>query len=205
MILNDKKIKQYIKEGKIKVNPFDEKLVGPASLDVRLGHKFRIFKAVESDLIDIKNYEDDVRTRIDTEDYVIHVGKYSDVYIAKRDDVPIIIHPGEFILASVYEYIELPDYIVGQLHGRSSIGRLGILVHTSAGYIDPGYRGNLTLEIYNVNKVPVKLYPKTRIAQIVFFEIEPVEVPYNVRKDSKYVGEEGATYSLISRDFKNNF
>ena len=202
MILNDKKIKEYIKSKKIIVDPFDEEMIGPASLDIRLGYKFRVFKTIDKEFIDIKDYNDDVYTRIDTENYTIHVGKYSDLYILKKDNIPIIIHPGEFILASVYEYIELPNDIVGQIHGRSSIGRLGLIIHTSAGYIDPGYRGYLTLEIINVNKIPVKLYPKTKVAQIVFFETESVEVPYSERKSSKYVGEEGATQSLISKDFK---
>ncbi|BFI73595.1 dCTP deaminase, dUMP-forming [Nanoarchaeota archaeon] len=202
MILNDRKIKEYIKSGKIVVDPFDEEMIGPASLDIRLGYKFRVFKTIDKEVIDIKDYNDDIYTRIDTENYTIHVGKYSDLYIIKKDNIPIIIHPGEFILASVYEYIQLPNDIVGQIHGRSSIGRLGLIIHTSAGYIDPGYKGYLTLEIINVNKIPIKLYPKTKVAQIVFFDTEPVEVSYSERKSSKYAGEEGATQSLISKDFK---
>jgi len=205
MILVDKKIREYIKGGKIKVEPFDGNMIGPASLDIRLGHKFRVFKTLEKEVIDVRDYYDDVYTRVETKDYIIHIGKYSDLYILKNDNVPIIIHPGEFILASVYEYIELPDNIVGQIHGRSSIGRLGLIVHTSAGYVDPGYRGYLTLEIINVNKVPIKIYPKTKVAQIVFIETESAEVPYDKRKGSKYLNEEGATESLISKDFNNNF
>jgi dCTP deaminase len=205
MILVDKKIRQYIKGGKIKVEPFDENMIGPASLDIRLGNKFRVFKTLEKEVIDVRDYYDDVYTRVETKDYIIHIGKYSDLYILKNDNVPIIIHPGEFILASVYEYIELPDNIVGQIHGRSSIGRLGLIVHTSAGYVDPGYKGYLTLEIINVNKVPIKIYPKTKVAQIVFIETESSEVPYDKRKGSKYLNEEGATESLISKDFNNNF
>jgi len=205
MILVDKKIKEYIKGGKIKVEPFDGNMIGPASLDIRLGNKFRVFKTLEKEVIDVRDYYDDVYTRVETKDYIIHIGKYSDLYILKNDNVPIIIHPGEFILASVYEYIELPDNIVGQIHGRSSIGRLGLIVHTSAGYVDPGYRGYLTLEIINVNKVPIKIYPKTKVAQIVFIETESAEVPYDKRKGSKYLNEEGATESLISKDFNNNF
>jgi len=205
MILVDKKIREYIKGGKIKVEPFDENMIGPASLDIRLGNKFRVFKTLEKEVIDVRDYYDDVYTRVETKDYIIHIGKYSDLYILKNDNVPIIIHPGEFILASVYEYIELPDNIVGQIHGRSSIGRLGLIVHTSAGYVDPGYKGYLTLEIINVNKVPIKIYPKTKVAQIVFIETESSEVPYDKRKGSKYLNEEGATGSLISKDFNNNF
>jgi len=202
MILSDKKIKEYIKSRKIVVEPFDESLVGPASLDVRLGFKFRVFKNINIEAIDIKSYKEDVIYRSESKDFIIHHGTYSDLIIAKREDVPIIIHPGEFILASVYEYIELPKNIAAQISGRSSIGRLGLLVHTSAGWIDPGYAGHLTLEIYNVNKVPVKLYPLTKIAQIVFYELEEdVEVPYGERKSSKYYKEDGATESKIAKDY----
>lgn len=124
------------------------------------------------------------------------------MYIAKNENVPVIIHSKEFVLASVYEYVKLPDNIAAQISGRSSLARLGIFVHTSAGWIDPGYSGHLTLEIYNANKIPIKIYPMTRIAQITFFEIEPVEMPYDRRASSKYVEEEGANYSKISEEFK---
>jgi len=203
MILSDKKIKEYIYSKKIVVEPFDESLVGPASLDVRLGFKFRVFKNINIEAIDIKNYKEDVIYRSENQDFIVHHGTYSDLIIAKREDVPIVIHPGEFILASIYEYIELSKNIAAQINGRSSIGRLGLLVHTSAGWIDPGYAGHLTLEIYNVNKIPVKLYPLTKIAQIVFYELEDeVEVPYGERKSSKYYKEEGATESKISKDYE---
>jgi len=203
MILSDKKIKEYVKNRKIVVEPFDESLVGPASLDVRLGFKFRVFKNINIEAIDIKSYKEDVIYRSESKDFIIHHGTYSDLIIAKREDVPIVIHPGEFILASVYEYIELPKNIAAQISGRSSIGRLGLLVHTSAGWIDPGYAGHLTLEIYNVNKIPVKLYPLTKIAQIVFYELEEdVEVPYGERKSSKYYKEDGATESKITKDYE---
>lgn len=201
MLLNDKKIKEYIKNGKIVVDPFDENLIGPASLDIRLGYKFRVFKNYNAEVIDIKNYNDDVLYEIKNKDFSIQVGKYSDLYLLGEKNDGFIIHPGEFILASVYEYIKLPDNIAAQIHGRSSIGRLGLLVHTSAGWIDPGYKGNITLEIYNVNKIPIKVYPLMKIAQIIFFEIDSVEVPYDKRPGSKYIDEKGATYSLISKDY----
>ncbi|MEM0379622.1 MAG: dCTP deaminase [Nanopusillaceae archaeon] len=203
MILSDKKIKEYINNKKIIVEPFEESLVGPASLDIRLGFKFRVFKNINKESIDIKNYKDEIIYRSEEKDYVIYHGEYSDLYNVKREDIPIVIHPGEFILASIYEYIELPKNIAAQINGRSSIGRLGILVHTSAGWIDPGYAGHLTLEIYNVNKFPIKLYPLTKIAQIVFHELdEDVEFSYRDRKTSKYVFEDGATESRISRDYR---
>ncbi len=143
-----------------------------------------------------------VPPKVETKDYVVHHGKLSDLYILKSDKVPIIIHPGEFILADVYEYVKLPNNIAAQIHGRSSIARLGLLVHTSAGWVDPGYAGHLTLELINVNKIPIKIYPLTKVAQLVFFETEEVETPYHMRKSSKYVEEEGATFSRISQDFK---
>jgi len=203
MILSDKKIKEYIRNRKIVVEPFDESLVGPASLDVRLGFKFRVFKNINIEAIDIKSYKEDVIYRSESKDFIIHHGTYSDLIIAKREDVPIVIHPGELILASIYEYIELPKNIAAQISGRSSIGRLGLLVHTSAGWIDPGYAGHLTLEIYNVNKMPIKLYPLTKIARIVFYELEEeVEIPYGERKSSKYYKEEGATESKIIKDYE---
>ena len=201
MILPDWKIKRYIKEGKIRVDPFDENLVGPASLDVRLGFRFRIFKNGFLDAIDVKTFRDEKIGEEDLGDHKVEKYRYSDTIVIKDPNRPFIVHPGEFILASIYEYVALPDDIAAQINGRSSIARLGLIIHTSAGWVDPGYEGHLTLEILNVNSVPVKLYPLTPIAQLTFFEMEKVETPYNKRKRSKYVGEEGATQSKISEDF----
>jgi len=201
MLLNDRKIKEYVKSGKIIVEPFEEENVGPSSLDIRLGFKFRVFKNVDREAIDPKNYEDTVLFRTETEKYTIHHGIFSDLYILKNSEYPIIVHPGEFILASIYEYIKLPSNIAAQIQGRSSLARLGLIIHTSAGWIDPGYAGYITLEIVNVNKVPIKLYPLMKVAQISFFEIEEAETPYDKRKSSKYINEEGATESRIRMDF----
>ena len=202
MLLADKKIKEYIKSKKILVDPFDENLIGPASLDLRLGFKFRVFKNIDVDAIDPKEYRDEVIFRTETDKYIIHHGKYSDLYILKDPETPFIIHPGEFVLASIYEYIKLPDNIAAQIQGRSSYARLGLIIHTSAGWVDPGYSGHLTLEIVNVNKIPIKLYSMMHIAQILFFELDSVETPYYARKSSKYVDEGGATESKIYKDFE---
>ncbi len=201
MLLPDWKIKEYIKNGKIRVEPFDESLVGPASLDVRLGFRFRMFKIGFLDSIDLKNFRDEKIGEEDFEDHRVERYRYSEVIEIKDPNRPFVLHPNEFVLASIYEYVGLPDNIGAQINGRSSIARLGLLVHTSAGWVDPGYEGHLTLEILNVNSVPIKLYPLTPIANLVFFETEPVEVPYNKRKKSKYVGERGATQSKIAEDF----
>jgi len=202
MLLSDKKIKEYIKSGKILVDPFDENLVGPASLDLRLGFKFRVFKNIDVEAIDPKEYKDDIIFRTETDRYIIHHGKYSDLYILRDQKTPFIVHPGEFVLASIYEYLKLPDNIAAQIQGRSSYARLGLIIHTSAGWVDPGYSGHLTLEVVNVNTIPIKLYPITCIAQISFFELDSVETPYHARKDSKYVDEGGATESRIYKDFE---
>jgi len=204
-LLSDKKIKEYVKKGIIKIEPFDENSVGPSSYDVRLGYRFRIFKNRNIEAIDIKNYKENFLFRKENKDEIIESYTTSDLIILKNPEKYIVIHPGEFILASVYEYIELPDNIAAQIQGRSSIARLGLIIHTSAGWIDPGYAGHLTLEIINVNKMPIKLYPLIKIAQIQFFELEEKsEEPYNKRKNSKYYKEEGATESRISIDFLNS-
>ncbi len=201
-LLNDKKIREYIRKGIIKVEPFDEKLIGPASLDVRLGYRFRIFKNRNIEALDPKDYKENLVHVIEKEDEIIKEYTYSTVIILKDNNKPFIIHPGEFILASVYEYIKLPDFIAAQIQGRSSFARLGLIIHTSAGWIDPGYEGHLTLEIVNVNKVPIKLYPEMRIAQLQFFELEePCELDYK-RKGGKYIGELGATESRISKEYE---
>lgn len=204
-LLTDRRIKEYIKRGRIKIDPFEKSLVGPASYDVRLGFRFRVFKGSDLEVIDIKSFEESLKGKIEEKDRIIERYKYSDVVILKSPENPFIIHPNEFVLASIYEYIELPPNIAAQIQGRSSIARLGLLVHTSAGWVDPGYKGHLTLEIVNVNKVPVKLYPLTKIAQLQFFELEEdVEIPYSQRKLSKYIGEEGATESRIKLDFSDS-
>jgi len=135
------------------------------------------------------------------EDHKVERYRYSDLIVIKDPHRPFILHPNELVLASLYEYVALPEDIAAQINGRSSIARLGLLVHTSAGWVDPGYEGHLTLEILNVNSIPVKLYPLTPIAQLTFFEMEAAETPYNRRKKSKYVREEGATGSKIAEDF----
>ncbi len=202
MILPDWKIREYVKSGRIRIEPFDERLVGPASVDLRLGFRFRVFRTSFLDNIDVRSYRDELLSREELEHHVIERHRYSDVIVLKDEDTPIVIHPNEFVLASIYEYVALPDNVAAQLNGRSSIARLGLLVHTSAGWVDPGYEGHLTLEIYNVNSVPVKLYPLTPVANLIFFEMERVETPYNRRKTSKYVGERGASASKIAEDFQ---
>ncbi len=199
-LLPDWKIEEYIKSGKIVVKPFDPSLIGPASLDIRLGNRFRVFKSENLEVIDPFTFREEKLTEIVEEDRKIEIYKHSEVVVI--EDGYFVLHPNEFVLASIYEYIELPPFIAAQLNGRSSIARLGIVVHTSAGWVDPGYRGHLTLELINVNNVPVKLRPGMKVAQLTFFELEKVRTPYNVRPGSKYVDEPGATESRFSFDNK---
>ena len=201
-LLSDKKIKEYVKKGIISIVPFEESQVGPSSYDLRLGFKFRVFKNVGEAFIDPKKFNDELIDKKETEEYIVYNYKYTDLYQLKNENSIFVIHPNEFVLASVYEYIKLSDNIAAQIQGRSSFARLGLIVHTSAGWVDPGYAGYLTLELVNVNKKPIILRPLMKIAQISFFEVEDVEVPYYKRKSSKYFEEEGATSSKIYKDFE---
>ncbi|NPA38520.1 MAG: dCTP deaminase [Candidatus Nanohaloarchaeota archaeon] len=202
-ILSDKDIKERIKKGEIVIEPLEnlEKSLGPSSLDLRLGNKFRVFKHAHVDIIDPKNYHDELIREYEIKNGRIKIKEhtYTTLYIS---DEPFIIHPGEFILASTYEKVKIPADITARLEGRSSLGRLGLLVHVTAGYIDPGFEGHITLELGNVGKLPLKLYPGMRVCQLVFEEMtSPSETPYNKRKNSKYLGENGATSSRIKLDF----
>ncbi|MEM5832104.1 MAG: dCTP deaminase [Candidatus Aenigmatarchaeota archaeon] len=202
MLLSDKKIKEYVKEGKIMITPFEESQLGPSSYDLRLGFKFRVFRNIGDAYIDPKSFNDELISKEESEDSIIYHYKYTDLFQLKSENSVFVIHPYEFVLASIYEYIKLSDNIAAQIQGRSSFARLGLIIHTSAGWIDPGYSGYLTLEMFNVNKKPIVLRPLMKISQISFFEVNSVEVPYYKRKTSKYMNEEGAESSKISKDFE---
>jgi dCTP deaminase len=188
MVLSDKTIKEFLKSKRIIIRPFDEKTqLQPSSVDLTLGSSFRVFKHTEKPFIDPKNDKD---TDSYTERVKVNEGKY------------FIIHPREFVLGSVLEHIELPDDIVARLDGRSSIGRMGVVVHSTAGFVDPGYRGKLTLEITNLGKVPVALYPGMRICQISFQKLSSkCETPYNKKQDAKYLGDDEPKQSRIAEEF----
>lgn len=193
MILSDRDIKEYLKLKKISITPLlnEEIQIQPSSVDLRLGNEFRIFKYSELPFI---NPKDPDSAKNITELKVIPNDSY------------FIIQPKEFVLGTTYEYIKIPDSIVGRLEGRSSLGRLGLIVHSTAGYIDPGYEGKITLEISNLGKIPIALYPGMRICQIVFEKLSsPAERPYGIKRNSKYQGQKDVTESKISEDveFKN--
>lgn len=175
MILSDKDIKKYINEGKIKIYPkpnFKEQL-GSASLDLRLGNEFRIFDHIKKPFIDIKNPKS--------------FKNITQLLKIKKGE-PFVFQPGQFVLAVTLEEVSLADDIAARIDGRSSLGRLGIVVHSTSGHIDPGFIGKITLEIENIGMMPILLYPGTRICQLVFEKLSsPAQVPYYKKKEAKYL------------------
>lgn len=189
-ILSDKEIKKLVKE-KDAVTSAEKELdldlqLGPSSIDLRLGYEFGVLNTRKIEMIDTKQME-----------------RYSD-YIQKETHTAeegVVIHPGEFILGSTIEELSVPEDIVARVEGRSSYGRLGIIVHATAGYIDPGFEGDITLEIQNLGNAPVKLYPEDRVCQVVFETMTgEAETPYGEKTDTKYMGQTGATGSRLGEE-----
>jgi dCTP deaminase len=190
MLLSDKEIKKYILEKKIILKPLPDfnSQLGPASLDIRLGNEFRIFNSNKKPYIDPKD-----------PDTFLGLTKLVKI----KDNEKFILHPREFVLGVTLEEINLPANIGARIEGRSSWGRLGLIVHSTAGYIDPGFKGRLTLEMSNIGNIPIILYPGLRICQLAFELLSsPAENPYSKRKNSKYGGKH-VQESKIHLDFKN--
>ena len=185
MLLSDRDIRSEIQSGRVAVEPFDEAMIQPSSVDVRLDKFFRVFENHKYSVID-PSIEQAELTR----------------EVIAEDDEAFILHPGEFVLASTYEIITLPDDIAGRLEGKSSLGRLGLLTHSTAGFIDPGFSGHITLELSNVTNLPVKLYPGMKIGQLCLIKLSsPAEHPYgSAIYASRYQGQRGPT---PSRSFMN--
>jgi dCTP deaminase len=180
VLLSDRDINAEINSGRVKVEPFDAAMVQPSSVDVRLDRFFRVFENHKYSVID-PSIEQSELTR----------------EIAVEPDEDFILHPGEFVLASTYEVITLPDDIAGRLEGKSSLGRLGLLTHSTAGFIDPGFSGHITLELSNVANLPVKLFPGMKIGQLCLIKLSsPAEHPYgSALYGSRYQGQRGPTAS----------
>lgn len=183
MILSDLSILGETKNKHLIIDPFNRKYLQPSSYDVALASSFRVFQNHKVTYVDVKKKED-VSELID---------------IGKRGS--FIIHPREFILGNTIEKFALPNYLAGKLEGRSSLGRLGLIIHATAGYVDPGFQGQLTFEISNISNLPIKIYAGMRIAQICFFQMTtPVKRPYG-QADNKYQGQKGPTESRIFEEF----
>lgn len=190
-ILSDKDIIKHLNEGKIIINPLEnpDKQIQPSSVDLRIGSEFKGFRIIRKPCIDPMD-------QTDLETYM------ESFYIDKGE--PFIIHPGEFALATTYETVKLPHDLVARVEGRSSMGRLGITMHVTAGYIDPGFCGKITLEISNIGKMPVALYTGQRVCQIVFETMtSPSQRPYgHPDRDSKYMGQKSPVTSKIKHDYE---
>ena len=179
-VLSDGTIRRLVDEGRITIDPWDPAMVQPASVDLRLGESFRVFHNFRVPAIDLA----DPPTNL-TEHVVV------------QDGDPFVIHPGEFCLGRTQEWVELPDDLVARIEGKSSLGRLGLIVHATAGFVDPGWKGTLTLEITNLTRVPIKLYAGRAIAQLSFMTLDrPAERPYgHPELGSHYQGQVEATES----------
>lgn len=186
MLLSDRDIRAQIQENRVRVEPFDVGMIQPSSVDVRLDRFFRVFENHKYSVID-PSIEQSELTR--------------EVEVAPTEF--FILHPGEFVLASTYEVITLPDDIAGRLEGKSSLGRLGLLTHSTAGFIDPGFSGHITLELSNVANLPVKLFPGMKIGQLCLIKLtSPAEHPYgSALYGSRYQGQRGPTPSRSWMNF----
>ncbi len=185
MLLSDRDLLTEIDNQRVAIEPFDPEMIQPSSIDVRLDRWFRVFENHRYPHIDPSIEQADL-TRL----------------IEPDGDDPFILHPGEFVLGSTYEVISLPDDIAGRLEGKSSLGRLGLLTHSTAGFIDPGFSGHITLELSNVATLPIKLFPGMKIGQLCLFRLSsPANHPYGSEKyGSRYQGQRGPT---PSRSFAN--
>lgn len=192
MILSDRSIREQLDMGRIVIDPLDDTLIQPSSIDVRISHLFRVFRNHSRGVIDVK-----ADTRDLTELVEMPIGDDG------VGDEPFMLHPGEFVLGSTYERIGVPDDLVGRVEGKSSLGRLGLLIHSTAGFIDAGFDGHITLELANVASLPITLYPGMKIGQVSFMTMtSPADNPYGAgAKGSKYQGQAGPTPSRYHENF----
>jgi dCTP deaminase len=186
VLLSDRDIRAEIESGRVALVPYDEAMVQPSSVDVRLDRYFRVFENHRYPHIDPAEEQPEL-TRV----------------VEPQGAEPFVLHPGEFVLASTYEAVTLPDDVAARLEGKSSLGRLGLLTHSTAGFIDPGFTGHVTLELSNVATLPIKLWPGMKIGQLCFFRLSsPAEHPYGAaRYGSRYQGQRGPTASRSHLSF----
>jgi dCTP deaminase len=186
MLLSDRDIKASIAEGRLALEPYDAGLVQPSSIDVRLDRYFRVFNNSRYTHIDPALQQDDLTTPVEPD-----------------DDGPFVLHPGEFVLGSTLEVVTIPDDLAARLEGKSSLGRLGLLTHSTAGFVDPGFSGHITLELSNVANLPITLWPGMKIGQLCIFRLTTAsEHPYgSAVYGSRYQDQRGPTPSRSYRNF----
>ncbi len=186
MLLSDRDIRAELEARRVALEPFDEAMIQPSSIDVRLDRFFRVFENHRYPHIDPAEDQPELTREVEP-----------------QGEEPFILHPGEFVLGSTYEVVTLPDDVAARLEGKSSLGRLGLLTHSTAGFIDPGFSGHVTLELANVANLPIKLWPGMKIGQLCFFRLSsPAEFPYGSAKyGSRYQGQRGPTPSRSFQKF----
>ena len=186
MILSDVDIRKELAAGRIEIDPFDDASVQPSSVDLHVDRQFRVFANSRYPYIDVRSEMPDLTEMVEV-----------------AGDEAFILHPGEFVLGSTLERVTLPDDLVARLEGKSSLGRLGLLIHSTAGFIDPGWDGHVTLELSNVANLPITIYVGMKIGQLSFVQLtEPAETPYGSRNlGSKYQGQQGPTPSRYWQNF----
>jgi dCTP deaminase len=186
VLLSDGDLRKELVDGRLGLEPLDEAMIQPSSIDVRLDRFFRVFNNTKYTHIDPRQQQDDLTTLVET-----------------VDDQPFVLHPGEFVLGSTFESVTLPDDLAGRLEGKSSLGRLGLLTHSTAGFIDPGFTGHITLELSNVANLPITLWPGMKIGQLCLFRLtSPAEHPYgSTNAGSRYQGQRGPTPSRAYLNF----
>ena len=187
MLLSDRDLRKELDEGRLELDPFDAAMIQPSSIDVRLDRFFRVFDNSKYTHIDPSQQQDELTSLVET-----------------PDDDPFVLHPGEFVLGSTYESVRLPEDLAGRLEGKSSLGRLGLLTHSTAGFIDPGFTGHITLELSNVANLPITLWPGMKIGQLCLFRLSsPADHPYgSTQAGSRYQGQRGPTPSRAYLNFK---
>jgi dCTP deaminase len=186
VLLSDRELRKEVESGRLLLDPFDGEMVQPSSIDVRLDRFFRVFNNTKYTHIDPRQRQDDLTSLVEVE-----------------ADEPFVLHPGEFVLGSTFEKVTLPDDLAGRLEGKSSLGRLGLLTHSTAGFIDPGFSGHITLELSNVANLPITLWPGMKIGQLCLFQLSSAaEFPYgSTQAGSRYQGQRGPTPSRAYLNF----
>jgi len=186
VLLSDRDIRAEVDSGRVRLEPYEPTMVQPSSIDVRLDRFFRVFENHRYPHIDPAQEQSELTREVEP-----------------FGDEPFILHPGEFVLGSTYEVVSLPDDVAARLEGKSSLGRLGLLTHSTAGFIDPGFSGHVTLELSNVATLPIKLYPGMKIGQLCFFRLtSPSEHPYgSAASGSRYQYQRGPTPSRSHANF----
>jgi dCTP deaminase len=186
MILSERSIREELERGRIVIDPLRDDAIQPSSVDLRVDASFRVFANHRYPYIDVREPQPDLTDLIKV-----------------PEDEPFVLHPGEFVLGSTYERVALPDDLVARLEGKSSLGRLGLLIHSTAGFVDAGWDGWLTLELSNVATLPIAIYPRMKIGQLAFFQLSTAaDRPYGTAElGSKYRGQHGPTASRYFENF----